>query len=53
MNLVPEFKIGLLNAWLGAIPLVLPGLIFSIGNRKVSERAIDTSWYKTKEKTML
>ena len=50
MNLVPEFKIRLSKAWLEVIPVVLRRLIFLIGNRKLSERAIDTSWCKIKQK---
>lgn len=50
MNLVPEFKIGLLNAWLGAIPILVAGLIFMFANKKAGKRAIDISWYTTKEK---
>ena len=50
VNLVPEFKIRLSKAWLEVIPVVLRRLIFLIGNRKLSERAIDTSWCKIKQK---
>ena len=50
VNPVPEFKIRLLMAWLEVIPVVLRGLMFLIGNKKVSERAIDTSWCKIKQK---
>jgi hypothetical protein len=52
MNLVPEFKIELLNAWLGAIPILVAGLIFMVANKKAGKRAIDISWYTTKEKIM-
>ncbi len=52
MNLIPEFKIGLLNAWLGAAPILVAGLIFMVANKKAGKRAIDMSWYSTKEKIM-
>ena len=51
MNLIPELKIGLLNAW-------LPMLIFNIFmmaiprvvNPQGAKRAVDTSWYENKDK---
>ncbi len=52
MNLIPEFKIGLLNAWLGAIPILVASLIFMVANKKAGKRAIDMSWYTIKEKNM-
>ena len=50
MNLIPEFEIGLWNAWLLAVPILLIGWIFMIVNREAGKRAIDTSWYTSKEK---
>lgn len=52
MDLIPPFKIALLNAWLGMIPIILPGFIVMILNKKVAKRVLDISWYTTKEKIL-
>ena len=51
MTLIPELKIGLLNAWLPILffnifMMVLPYLV----NQQGAKRAIDTSWYEKKDK---
>lgn len=52
MDLIPPFKIALLNTWLGMIPIILPGFIVMILNKKAAKRVLDISWYTTKEKTL-
>ena len=34
------------------IPIILPGFIFMILNKKVAKRVLDISWYTTKEKIL-
>ena len=52
MSLTPEFGIGLWNAWLGVVPILLPIWILMIVNREFARRIADTSGYTAKDKTM-
>ncbi len=54
MVLIPELKIGLLNAWLPILlfnifMMVLPRLV----NPQGAKRAVDTSWYEKKDKKLV
>ena len=53
ISLVPDFEIGLWNAWLLAVPTILIGWIFAMINREAGKRAMDTSWYTSKEKILM
>jgi protein-S-isoprenylcysteine O-methyltransferase Ste14 len=50
MSLIPAFKLGWCNAWLGAIPLMLTMLILFISQKKATKRAMDMSAYTVREK---
>ena len=50
MSLIPEFKLGWCNGWLGAIPLMLTMLILFISQKKATKRAMDMSAYTVRER---
>lgn len=50
MSLIPAFKLGWCNAWLGTIPLMLTMLILFITNKRASQRAMDMSEYTVRER---
>ncbi len=50
MSFIPEFKVGLLNAWLGIIPVILSMSIIFIPNKKAMKRGSDMSSYSRKDK---
>ena len=50
MSLIPAFKPGWYNAWLGTIPLMLTMLILFITNKRASQRAMDMSEYTVRER---
>lgn len=51
MSLVPQFQIGLFNAWLLVIPVWLSSwIIFMIAGKDVVKRISDTSWCTSKDK---
>lgn len=50
MSLIPAFKPGWCNAWLGNIPLMLTMIILFISNKKATKRAMDMSAYTVREK---
>ena len=50
MYLIPDFKIGWLNAWLGCIPIILSMIIIFVPNKESRKRAGDMSSYTIKEK---
>jgi protein-S-isoprenylcysteine O-methyltransferase Ste14 len=50
MSLMPGFKIGLLNAWLGIIPIILSMIIIFVPKKKALKRGSDMSSYTKKEK---
>lgn len=52
MSLIPDFKIGWCNAWLGIIPFILSMIILLISNKEAAKRAVDISAYNIKEKTL-
>lgn len=54
MSIIPELKIGLLNAWLPILlfnifMMILPYLV----NPQGAKRAIDTSWYEKRDKMLV
>ena len=51
MSLIPDFKIGWFNAWLGIIPVILSMIILLISKKEAAKRAVDISAYNIKEKT--
>lgn len=50
MFLIPDFKIGWCNGWLGTIPIILPMIILFISNKGAAKRAVNMSAYTVKEK---
>jgi protein-S-isoprenylcysteine O-methyltransferase Ste14 len=50
MSLIPDFKIGWCNAWLGTIPIILSMIILLISNKEAAKRAVNMSAYTAKEK---
>ena len=50
MSLIPDFKIGLFNAWLGIVPIILSMIIIFVPKQKVLKRGSDMSSYTKKEK---
>lgn len=53
MSIIPELQIGLLNAWIPALPLWTIGWLFLIfTNRNTAKRLVDRDWYNKKEKTI-
>jgi len=51
MFLIPEFQIGLFNAWLLFIPIwLLSWIIFMIAGKDVVKRISDSSWCMSKDK---
>lgn len=53
MSLVPEFEIGVFNAWLGTVPALLVSFIAMFVNKDAGKRLVDTSWYSKKEKRLI
>ena len=54
MSLIPELRIGLLNAWLPLIGFNIFMMIFpQLVNRKGSKRAVETSWYTEKDRIFM
>lgn len=52
MSLIPDFKIGWCNAWIGIIPVILSMIILLIFKKEAAKRAVDISAYNIKEKTL-
>ena len=50
MSLIPDFKIGWCNGWLGTIPIILSMIILFISNRGAAKRAVNMSAYTVREK---
>ena len=50
MYLIPDFKIGLFNAWLGIVPIILSMIIIFVPKKKALKRGSDMSSYTKKEK---
>jgi protein-S-isoprenylcysteine O-methyltransferase Ste14 len=50
MSLIPDFKIGWCNGWLGTIPIILSMIILLISNKEAAKRAANMSAYTAKEK---
>ena len=50
MSLIPDFKIGWCNGWLGTIPIILSMIILFISNKGAAKRAVNMSAYTVKEK---
>lgn len=50
MSLIPAFKIGWCNGWMGTIPLMVTMLILFISNKGASNRAMDMSAYTARER---
>jgi len=50
MSLIPAFKLGWCNGWVGTIPLMLTMLILFISQKKATKRAMDMSAYTAREK---
>jgi hypothetical protein len=50
MHLIPDFKIGLFNAWLGIIPIIISMALFFVPKKKALKRGSDMSSYTKKEK---
>ena len=50
MSLIPDFKIGLFNAWLGIVPIILSMIIIFVPKKKALKRGSDMSSYTKKEK---
>ena len=54
MTLIPELRIGLLNAWLPVLFLNIFMMVFPpLVNKKGAKRAVDTSWYTKKDKIFM
>jgi protein-S-isoprenylcysteine O-methyltransferase Ste14 len=51
MSLIPDFKIGWCNGWLGTIPIILSMIILLIPKKDAAKRAVDISAYNMKEKS--
>ena len=45
-----QFHFGWLNAWIPSFALVLIQLLYMILYREGGKRAVDTSWYTSKDK---
>ena len=50
MSLIPAFKLGWCNGWIGTIPLMLTMLILFLTNKRASQRAMDMSAYTVRER---
>jgi len=50
MSVIPAFKLGWCNGWVGTIPLMLTMLILFISQKKATKRAMDMSAYTIREK---
>ena len=50
MSLIPDFKIGWCNGWLGTTPIILSMIILFISNQGAAKRAVNMSAYTVKEK---
>ncbi len=50
MPLIPDFKIGFFNAWLGTVPIALSMIIIFVPNKKAIKRGSDMSSYTMNEK---
>jgi len=50
MSLIPAFKLGWCNGWLGTIPLMLTMLILFVSQKKATKRAMDMSAYTVRER---
>ena len=50
MSLIPAFKLGWGNGWIGTIPLMLTMLILFLTNKGASQRAMDMSAYTVRER---
>lgn len=54
MSLIPELKIGLLNAWIPVLLFNIFMMIFPLLlNKKSAKRAVDTSWFGKREKNLM
>lgn len=51
MHLIPDFKIGFFNAWLGIVPIILSTIIIFVPNKEAFKRGADMSSYTKKEKS--
>lgn len=50
MHIIPDLNIGIFNAWLGVIPILLSMVIIFVPNRNALKRGADMSSYTGKEK---
>jgi len=50
MHLIPDFKIGFVNAWLGTVPIIISMIIIFLPTKTALKRASDMSSYTQKEK---
>ena len=50
MSVIPAFKLGWGNGWLGTVPLMLTMLILFLTNKRASQRAMDMSAYTVRER---
>lgn len=52
MELVPDFRIGFYNAWMGIVPILISMAIIFIPNKNAVKRGSDMSSYNRKEKVI-
>ena len=50
MELIPDFKIGFFNAWIGIVPILISMAIIFIPKKKAVKRGSEMSSYNKKEK---
>jgi len=50
MHLIPDFKIGFVNTWLGIVPIIISMIIIFLPKKTALKRASDMSPYTKKDK---